>query len=128
MIRRNKVLVPASKARRGEMGQLYLATGQNVGLRLWDESPDLGIKPSSAREYETVGYVLEGRALLRIGNHSVELKPGDSWVVKKGQEHSYEILEPFRAIEATSPPGEKAHLDDAAHNRGQCYSPEDVLA
>jgi mannose-6-phosphate isomerase-like protein (cupin superfamily) len=97
-------------------------------MRLWDEGPELGIKPSSTREYETVGYVLEGRALLRIGNHSVELKPGDSWVVEKGQEHSYEILEPFRAIEATSPPAHKANLDDAAHNRGTHYSPDDVLA
>jgi mannose-6-phosphate isomerase-like protein (cupin superfamily) len=95
---------------------------------LWDEKPDSGIKPSTAREYETVGYVLEGRALLRIGNHSVELKPGDSWVVEKGVEHSYEIVEPFRAIEATYPPARETHLDDAAHNRGLCYSPEDVLA
>lgn len=128
MGRRNSVLVPESEARRGEMGQLYLAAGQSIGLRLWDEGPDLGLKPSSVRQYEVVGYVLQGRALLRIGNDCVELKPGDSWVVEKGIEHSYEILEPFRALEATSPPAREAHLDDAAHNRGQPYSPEDVMA
>jgi len=128
MVRRNSVLVPESEARRGEMGQLYLAAGEHVGLRLWDETPDVGIKPCSARDYETVGYVLEGRALLRIENGSVELKPGDSWVVGTGLEHSYEILEPFRAIEATSPPTRETNLDDVAHNRGQVYSPADVLA
>lgn len=128
MVRRNSILVPESEARRGEMGQLYLAAGQNVGLRLWQESPDVGIKPCSAREYETVGYVLEGRALLRIENQSVELNPGDSWLVEQGLEHSYEILEPFRAVEATCPAARDASLDDAAHNRGQHYSPDDVLA
>jgi mannose-6-phosphate isomerase-like protein (cupin superfamily) len=128
MVRRNSILVPESEARRGEMGQLYLAAGQNVGLRLWDESADVGNKACSARDYETIGYVIAGRALLRIENRSVELKPGDSWVVEKGLEHSYEILETFRAIEATSPPARETNLDDAAHNRGQHYSPEDVLA
>ncbi len=128
MVRRNSVLIPESEARRGEMGQLYLAAGQSIGLRLWDETPDAGIKPCSARDYETVGYVLEGRALLRIENRSVELKPGDSWVVEKGLEHSYEIVEHFRAVEATCPPSRDSKLDDTAHNRGQAYSPADVLA
>jgi quercetin dioxygenase-like cupin family protein len=32
------------------------------------------------------------------------LEPGDSWVVPKGASHSYRILEPFTAVEATCPP------------------------
>jgi hypothetical protein len=34
----------------------------------------------------------------------VLLGPGDSWVVPRGSSHSYKILEPFTAVEATSPP------------------------
>ena len=34
----------------------------------------------------------------------VILEPGDSWVVPRGARHTYRIIEPFTAIEATSPP------------------------
>jgi mannose-6-phosphate isomerase-like protein (cupin superfamily) len=128
MVRRNTILVPESEAARGEMGQLYLAAGQNVALRLWDEGPETGLRICSARDYETVGYVIEGRARLRVGNWAVELKPGDSWVIETGKEHSYEVLERFRAIEATSPPGRESNLDDIAHNRVQHFTPDDVMA
>jgi hypothetical protein len=33
----------------------------------------------------------------------VLLEPGDSWVVPNGASHTYQILEPFTAVEATSP-------------------------
>lgn len=36
----------------------------------------------------------------------VKLEPGDSWSVPKGARHSYKILEPFTAVEATSPPAQ----------------------
>jgi quercetin dioxygenase-like cupin family protein len=42
----------------------------------------------------------------------VRLEPGDSWVVPRGAAHTYKILEPFTAVEATSPP---AH----AHGRDE---------
>jgi len=32
------------------------------------------------------------------------LNPGDSWIVPRGAEHSYKILETFTAVEATTPP------------------------
>jgi hypothetical protein len=32
--------------------------------------------------------------------------PGDSWLVTKGAEHQYRIIEPFTAVEATAPPGQ----------------------
>jgi hypothetical protein len=34
----------------------------------------------------------------------VVLEPGDAWLVPKGTVHTYHILEPFTAIEATYPP------------------------
>ena len=50
---------------RGPMGQRYLAAGVHIGMRLWEEKPGPA-KPESARDYETVGYVVRGRAELHI--------------------------------------------------------------
>jgi quercetin dioxygenase-like cupin family protein len=85
------------------MGQKYLASGVHVGMRLWQNEPPGDGKPPSRRDYETVGYVISGRAELRLEGQTVRLEPGDSWVVPKGAEHSYKIVEPFTAVEATSP-------------------------
>jgi quercetin dioxygenase-like cupin family protein len=94
----------------GKQGQKYLASGKTISMRLWDEGP-ISNKESSTREYETVGYVMEGSATLTLEGQKVELKAGDSWVVPKGANHTYEIKEHFKAIEATSPPAE-AHGRD----------------
>lgn len=89
---------------RGEQGQKYLATGVKLGMRMWEDEAPAEAKPPSARDYETVGFVLKGRAELHIEGQVVLLQAGDSWVVGKGQLHSYKILETFTAVEATSPP------------------------
>ena len=65
------------------------------------------------REYETVGYVLKGRAELTLEGQTVRLEAGDSYVVPHGAEHSYRILETFSAVEATSPPAEVHGRDEA---------------
>lgn len=96
----------------GSMGQKYLASGVHVGMRLWEEGSETGNKPESRRDYETVGYVIQGRAELHLEGQMVLLEKGDSWVVPKGAAHHYRILETFRAVEATSPP---AH----AHGRDE---------
>jgi quercetin dioxygenase-like cupin family protein len=96
----------------GAMGQKYLASGVHVAMRLWEEAPAADEKPESQRDYETVGYVIEGRAELHIEGQMVVLAAGDSWVVPRGAAHRYRILEPFKAVEATSPP---AH----AHGRDE---------
>lgn len=88
----------------GEMGQKYLASGIKTSMRLWEEEPPGGLKPSSRRDYETIGYVIKGRAELHIEGQMVLLEPGDSWVVPEGSEHAYRVLEPFTAVEATCPP------------------------
>lgn len=89
---------------KGEKGQKYLASGTTVAMRMWEKEAPTDSKPESKHEYETVGYVIEGRAELHIEDQKVLLEPGDSWVVPKGASHTYKILEPFTAIEATSPP------------------------
>lgn len=96
----------------GELGQKYLASGVHVAMRLWKEEPPAEPKPETAREYETVGYVIEGKAELHLEGQTLLLNPGDSWVVPKGAKHTYRILETLTALEATSPP---AHVHDRDH-------------
>jgi quercetin dioxygenase-like cupin family protein len=86
------------------MGQKYLASGVHIAMRLWEEEPTGPPKAPSQRAYETVGYVIKGRAELHLEGQKVVLEPGDSWVVPKGASHTYRILEPFTAVEATYPP------------------------
>lgn len=88
----------------GEMGQRYLASGVKVSMRLWEDELPGKPKPLSRRDYETVGFVIKGRAELHLEGQMVLLEPGDSWVVPKGSAHTYHILEPFTAVEATCPP------------------------
>lgn len=97
---------------RGEMGQKYLADGKSVSMRLWDGEEPTDRKPEVSRDYETVGYVVKGRAQLHLEGQVVSLEPGESWVVPKGASHTYEILETFTAVEATSPPAEVNSRDE----------------
>ncbi len=64
------------------------------------------------RDYETVGYVIAGHAELHLEGQTIFLRPGDSWLVPKGAEHRYRIVETFTAIEATAPPAQ-VHARDA---------------
>jgi quercetin dioxygenase-like cupin family protein len=104
--------VNEGSAPRGEMGQRYLASGESVSMRLWDGQEPGDPKPEAARSYETVGYVIEGRAELRLEGETIPLAAGDSWTVPKGASHTYVILEPFTAVEATSPPAEVQGRDE----------------
>jgi quercetin dioxygenase-like cupin family protein len=88
----------------GLEGQKYLASGVHVAMRLWENEQSNKKKPVSKHPYETVGYVIKGRAELHIEGQTVILNVGDSYAVPKGAEHSYKILETFSAVEATSPP------------------------
>jgi mannose-6-phosphate isomerase-like protein (cupin superfamily) len=71
---------------------------------------------TQARDYETVGYVISGRAELHSEGQMVLLEPGNCWVVPRHALHTYKILEPFTAIEATHPPAE---IHDRDHPAGQ---------
>ncbi|MEN6493983.1 MAG: cupin domain-containing protein [Thermoguttaceae bacterium] len=96
--------VKSSFSPHGRMGQRYLAAGIHLSMRLWEDEQPGEPKPLTTRDYETVGFVIKGRAELHLEGQKVLLEPGDSWVVPKGASHTYQILEPFTAVEATSPP------------------------
>lgn len=98
--------VESGSSPRGEMGQKYLVAGRRVSMRLWVQEPGDKIKSPTKREYETVGFVIAGRATLDLEGQTLNLKPGDSWLVPAGAAHQYTIIEPFTAVEATAPPAE----------------------
>ena len=105
--------VSSAYSPKGQMGQTYLVSGIHVSMRLWEEVPGT-LKSSPQRDYETVGYVSKGRAELHLAGQMVRLEPGDSWLVPSGADHSYRILEPFTAVEATAPPAHVHGRDEAA--------------
>jgi mannose-6-phosphate isomerase-like protein (cupin superfamily) len=104
--------ISSASAPKGAMGQLYLACGVRMGMRLWVEDSPLPAKPATQRDYETVGYVISGRAELEIEGQTVILEAGDSWVVPKGALHSYSIPQSFTAVEVTSPPAQAHGRDE----------------
>lgn len=107
------VKVSSEASPKGDMGQVYLATGKGISMRLWREQMSDDAKPDVSRDYETVGYVISGRAELHLEGQMVLLEPGDSWLVPKAASHTYKILEPFTAVEATHPPAEVKGRDEA---------------
>jgi hypothetical protein len=54
--------VSSAASPKGKMGQKYLASGVTLAMRLWDTEAPGEAKPSTRRDYETVGYVVKGRA------------------------------------------------------------------
>lgn len=104
--------VDSAHSPHGQMGQKYLASGKNVAMRLWENEQPGEPKAPVARDYETVGFVISGRAELRLEGQTVRLEPGDSWVVPQGASHTYTILEAFTAVEATSPPAQVHGRDE----------------
>lgn len=111
--------VSAATSPRGDMGQKYLAAGVSIGMRMWEKEAATDAKPASTRDYETVGYVVSGRAELHLEGQMVLLEPGDSWVVPKGASHTYRILEPFTAVEATHPVSQAHGRDEVPGAHGQ---------
>lgn len=103
--------VQADTSPTGAMGQRYLASGTKLGMRLWVEEPSER-KPEVARDYETVGYVISGSAVLHTEGQQVRLDRSDSWVVPAGASHTYEVVDRFTAVEATAPPAQVHGRDD----------------
>jgi quercetin dioxygenase-like cupin family protein len=91
---------------RGKHGQKYLAAGVKTSMRLWEDEEQGKLKSATRRDYETIGFVMKGRAELEIEGQRVTLEPGDSWIVPKGVRHRYHIVESFTAVEVTCPPAE----------------------
>ena len=108
------IKVDGDRSPRGASGQVYLAGGTGVSMRLWRDQPPGDPEPEVARDYETVGYVISGRAELTSEGQTVTLEAGDSWVVPRDARHSYRILEAFTAVEATHPPAQVHSRDEPA--------------
>ncbi len=89
----------------GDMGQVYLAFGKSVSMRLWQEQPGK-TTDQTVRDYETVGYVIEGTAEFESEGQLITFGQGDSWVGPRGARHRYRIIDEFVAVEATSPPAQ----------------------
>lgn len=98
------IKVDAATAPVGPEGELALALGTSLAMRLWNDLPPGDDAVARSRDYETVGYVVSGRATLELEGGVVSLEPGSSWVVPPGVSHRYAIEEAFTAVEATSPP------------------------
>jgi mannose-6-phosphate isomerase-like protein (cupin superfamily) len=105
--------VSSQTAPLGAMGQKYLACGIRMGMRLWVENEPFADKPVTERDYETIGFVIGGRAELDLEGQRIILEPGDSWVVPKGARHRYTVPEAFTAVEVTSPPAQVHGRDEA---------------
>ncbi|MDT7043709.1 cupin domain-containing protein [Candidatus Nitronereus thalassa] len=104
--------VSAHHSPKGPLGQTYLASGKTIAMRLWEHEPCGQPQSPTQRDYETVGYVLQGRAELQLEGQTILLDPGDCWVVPKGSSHSYTVLETFTAVEATHPPAQVHGRDE----------------
>ena len=112
MLQKDVDKVRDERSPQGQMGQRYLASGELLSMRLWKNEQPGEPKPEVAREYETVGYVMGGRAELHLEGEVIPLSTGDSWTVPRGAMHTYSILEPFTVVEATSPPAEEHNRDE----------------
>ena len=82
-----------------ERGMGKLISGQRSSMRYWNEKKRDG-KEMHANDYETLGFVLGGKAHLTLGSETVELKKGDSYLVPSGVEHKYTIDSEFESVEA----------------------------
>lgn len=98
------VKVSSTAAPSGPEGELKLAAGQRVAMRMWRDEAPTADKPLRSHDYEVVGYALSGLADLEINGETVELRAGDSWVVPAGAKHTYRIRETFSAVEVTARP------------------------
>ena len=66
--------VQSKSSPHGEMGQKYLASGVRMAMRLWEHEPVGEPKPISSRDYETIGYVIEGKAELDLQGQKLLLE------------------------------------------------------
>lgn len=99
----------ANQHQPGSHGEALAMSNGDMAMRVWNEGP-VEKKDEHAADYETIGYVIDGEAVLHSGDKELHLTAGDSWRVPKGVKHGYEIKESFRAVEVTSPPARGAAL------------------
>jgi len=62
------------------------------------------VVPAHKHFNEQIGYLIEGKMIMKVENKEYEVKKGDSWCIEGGVEHSAKALEDSIAIEVFSPP------------------------
>ena len=67
--------VDGNHSPKGADGQKYLASGKTVSMRLWEKEAPTEGKGAVRRDYETVGFVIAGRAELTIEGQTIVLEP-----------------------------------------------------
>lgn len=93
----------------GSAGEALAMSNGRMALRIWNEGKTEK-KDLHASDHETLGYVIDGTAILHSEDGPLHLTKGDSWRVPKGVAHGYEIPTSFRAVEVTSPPARSTSL------------------
>ncbi|QDV40359.1 Cupin domain protein [Stieleria neptunia] len=106
-------VTPQRDVKTGDMGQVYLASGKQVALRRWSEDAG-GFSEVRSRDYEIVGYVIDGLLEIDLDGETAKLGSGDSWLVPEGAPHRYRVIDPVVAIEATCPPARFNDRDQPA--------------
>ena len=97
-------IVKRSDATTGSRGELLLAHGDAVALRVWEHEPAGEQSPEHANDHEYVAYVTAGAMRVRIGDDDAqEVRAGDSYVVPSGTPYAFEVLEAATVVEAVSP-------------------------
>lgn len=59
--------------------------------------------PRHSHPHEQTGYLVTGRIDLTIGDHTYQVRPGDSWCIPGDVEHQAVALEDAVAIEVFAP-------------------------
>jgi quercetin dioxygenase-like cupin family protein len=59
--------------------------------------------PAHAHPHEQTGYLVSGHLVLRIGDASHDVRPGDSWCIPGDAQHGATVIEDSVAIEVFSP-------------------------
>lgn len=97
--------VSTGETTHGENGEHHLVKGEQSAMRLWhrEEPADTQDKQPHANDYETLGYVVSGRVELMVDGETYSLEAGDSYLVPRGKEHTYRVIETLTAVEVISP-------------------------
>ncbi len=100
------VVVNSNDTSTSAESEVTLAAGAAMSMRMWrNEQPHE--KQPHRSPYETLGYVVAGRAELTIEGETAQLSAGVSYLVPANAEHTYRIIEPFTAVECTAPPQQR---------------------
>jgi hypothetical protein len=87
--------VGSANAPTGRFGQKYLASGIRISMRLWEREQPAEAKLQTAHEYETAGFVIEGKAELHIEGQLVLLEKAILGWCRKAHSTVTKLLKPL---------------------------------